>query len=318
MNRPHVVVVGSSNTDLVVNASRIPRAGETVLGSGFLMAQGGKGANQAVAAARLGAHVTLVGRVGKDAFGKEAIRKLKRARVNTDFMVVDKTAATGVALIVVDHTGENAIAVAPGANHQLSVADVDAAGEQIQNADVLLLQLETRLDTVRHAATLASESGVPVILNPAPAQPLDADLLKTVSVLTPNQGEAEVLGRPFGSGNDSLRTVGKQLRNAGARNVVITLGGQGALLVTDALTEQVAAPKVEPVDTTGAGDAFNGALAVATAGGQTLAQAVRFASLAGALTVTRRGAQPALPTRAELEAFRDRVGGQAPTGTATT
>ncbi len=302
-----IVVVGSSNTDLVVNAARIPRAGETVLGESFLMAPGGKGANQAVGAARLGADVTLVARIGNDAFGAQALEGFAREQIDTDYIVRDESAASGVALIVVDQTGENAIAVAPGANRLLTVADVEAAREPIASADVLLLQLEVPLQTVKYAARIAADAGVPVILNPAPAQPLDAETLRLTTVLTPNQHEALALARPFSDGNDSLRTIGRRLRDAGAHNVVITLGNQGALLITERQAQQVAAPKVKSVDSTAAGDAFNGALAYALAGAEPLVEAVRFASLAGALAVTRRGAQPSLPTRAEMAAFAETV-----------
>jgi ribokinase len=303
MDRPNLVVIGSSNTDLVVQATRIPAPGETVLGSSYKMVGGGKGANQAVAAARLGANVTFVARVGSDAFGEAALEGLLREGVATDFVFRDEQAHSGVALIVVDEQGENAIAVAPGANNQLCVADVDRAKHHITKADAVLLQLEIPLEVVLYSATLATEAGVPVILNPAPARPLTPELLHAVTVLTPNQHEAALLSGVTVTGSESAREAGHALRRLGVPTVVITLGAAGALLVSENIVEHVPGSRVVAVDTTAAGDSFSSALAVALAAGMTLTPAAHFAAAAGALAVTRVGAQPSLPTRSEVEDF---------------
>ena len=300
---PRIVVVGSSNTDLVVRAPALPGPGETVLGSAFLVAPGGKGANQAVAAARLGARVTLVARLGADEFGDRALAALGREGIDTTFIARDAAAASGVALIVVSESGENAIAVAPGANMRLTAADVDRAAPAIRDADALLLQLETPLPTVRHAATLAMKAGVPVILNPAPAAPLAGELLSRVSVLTPNEREAAALTGASASGVGAARQAALRLHASGVADVVITLGREGALMEGEAGSGHVPGCAVTVVDTTAAGDAFNGALAVALAEGAPLGRAVRFANRAAALSITRPGAQPSLPTREAVESF---------------
>ena len=300
---PRIVVVGSSNTDMVVKTAKIPTAGETVLGENLIVAAGGKGANQAVAVARLGADVTLVARVGKDPFGRQSIEAFRKEDIQTDWVICDETNPSGVALITVDDKGENAITVAPGANRRLTESDVDRARDQIQQADALLLQLEIPLSTVVHAAGLASQAGVPVVLNPAPAAELDEKLLRNITVLTPNLGEAERLTGLRINDNDSAYTAASELRRKGASSVVITLGARGSLLVRADKAEHIPAREVKALDTTAAGDAFNGALAFALATGQSLEKAVRSANLAGAFSVTRLGAQPSLPTREQLIDF---------------
>lgn len=299
--RPHIVVIGSSNTDIVVRAARIPAAGETVLGHSHWMAAGGKGANQAVAAARLGAEVTLVACVGTDSFGEAALEGFDREGIRTDFVVRDPSAHSGIALIVVDERGENAIAVAPGANSRLAVADVERARIRIERADLVLLQLEIPLEAVMHAARIASDAGVPVILNPAPAQPLSRELLRRVAVLTPNQSEAELLAGMVRGEIDPLDKAAASLRALGVASVVITMGAAGALIADERGGRRVPGFRVDAVDTTAAGDAFSGALAVALASGWPLDEAVRFAVAAGALAVTRAGAQPSLPSRPAVD-----------------
>jgi len=299
---PRIVVVGSSNTDLVVTLPALPKPGETLLGGDLLTAQGGKGANQAVAAARLGAAVTLVGCVGDDDFGATSLAQYAREGMDTSRIRVVAGAPSGVALIFVGATGENMIAVAPGANLRLTPADIEAAAPVIQAADVLLLQLETPLATVLSAARLAHAAGVKVILNPAPAQPLPASLLALVDVLTPNEREALLVS---GLPADAAPTAAAaRLHSLGIKTVVITLGAAGALIKT---AEQAAftAPgfRVPAVDTVAAGDAFNGGLAVALAQGQPLATAVRFANAVAAVAVTRPGAQASLPSAQEAAAF---------------
>jgi ribokinase len=301
-----VLVVGSSNTDMVLRVPRIPRPGETVLGGAFAMAGGGKGANQAVAAARAGARVTFVARVGDDVFGERALAGFAADGVDTRFVLKTAGAASGVALIAVDERGENSIAVASGANEHLSVADVDAAATAFAAADLVLLQLESPLETVAAAVRKAGEKGTLVVLNPAPARPLDEALLAGVSVLTPNETEAELLSGVPVRDDDGVRTAAAALRRRGPGTVVITLGGRGVYALAPDFEGFAPAFRVEAVDTTAAGDVFNGALAVALAEKRPLAEALRFAQAAAAISVTRPGAQPSAPSRAEIGMFMSR------------
>jgi ribokinase len=310
MNRPRIVVVGSSNTDMVVKAERIPRPGETVTGGEFVMAAGGKGANQAVAAARLGAEVTFVAKTGQDMFGDRAIEGYQKEGVVTDLILRDPEHSTGVALIMVDQEGENLIAVASGANHALTPDDVRRAAERIRGADLVMLQLETPMDTVRFTAQLAADAGVPVILDPAPAAPLDASLLERATYLTPNESEAERLAGIGVHDEASARAAAERLLRDGARHVIVTLGAQGALVATQDGVSLIPGYKVDARDSTAAGDAFNGGLAAALAKGLSLEEAVRQANLVGALSVTRMGAQPSLPTEDELQRFAEEVAGR--------
>jgi ribokinase len=308
-----VLVVGSSNTDMIVRVPRIPRPGETLLGGDFAMAPGGKGANQAVAAARAGGRVTFVARVGDDPFGREARAGFARDGIDTRFVLTTPGAPSGIALITVDGRGENSISVASGANALLSVADVEAAGAAFDAADVVLLQLESPLETVAAAARGAKRRGVPVVLNPAPARELDDALLGVVTVLTPNEHEAGLLtGAPVEDERGAREAV-RRLRARGAGAVVVTLGARGAFASAEAFEGALPAFVVEPVDTTAAGDVFNGALAVALAEERPLPDALRFAQAAAAISVTRPGAQPSAPTRVEIEAFLGSNGDQAGT-----
>ncbi|HET8655363.1 MAG TPA: ribokinase [Longimicrobiaceae bacterium] len=298
-----IVVVGSSNTDMIVNVREMPRAGETVLGGTFFMAAGGKGANQAVAAARAGGDVTFVGCVGADLFGRQAVQQLTDDGIDTGFVFTEEGAASGVALILVDGTGENSIAVAAGANAMLRPAHLVRAEPAIRAADALVLQLETPLETVEAAARMAAERGVKVILNPAPAQPLDRELLRHVSILTPNETEAEAL-TGVGIGDDaSLNEAASVLLSAGPDAVLITLGAHGVFVATAGVRERVPGIGVRAVDTTAAGDVFNGALAAALTEDRPLLEAVRFANAAAALSVTRLGAQPSVPHREEISSL---------------
>lgn len=296
---PRIVVVGSSNTDMVVKTDRIPMPGETVIGGDFVMAGGGKGANQAVAAARLGAEVTFVARLGRDVFGDQAIEGFQHDGINTEYVTRDKDTPSGVALIFVDANGENVIVVAPGANDRLQPEHVQQARKAFDSADVLLVQLEVPLDTVTAAVSMAKETGTTVILNPAPARELPDSLLKMVDVLTPNETEAARL-----SGVDPTTMepgeVGENLLALGVQTVVMTLGAQGGIIITRDGALHFEALKVDAVDTTAAGDAFSGALAVALAEGKDLKDAAGFAAKVAALSVTRMGAQPSLPTRQEV------------------
>lgn len=307
MNGPRIVVVGSSNTDMVVKAERIPVPGETVTGGQFVMAAGGKGANQAVAAARLGAEVTFVAKLGEDMFGDQAVDNYRKEGILTNLILRDPASSTGVALIMVDDQGENLIAVASGANHFLSPQDVERAADRIRGADMVMLQLETPMETVEFTAGLADEAGVPVVLDPAPAAPLGDSLLEQVTYLTPNETEAERLTGVKVEDEASAEAAAVNLLQRGAGNVIVTLGAKGALVATPDRVALVPSYEVEPRDSTAAGDAFNGGLASALAKGLPLEEAVREASLVGALSVTRLGAQPSLPTGEEVRRFAKEV-----------
>jgi ribokinase len=277
-----------------------------VLGGQFVTVSGGKGANQAVAAARLGGAVHFVGRLGADAFGDTLYTALTGDGILPDHLRRDPETPTGVALIGVDERGQNAIIVAPGANHRLLEPDIDAARDSIAAAAYLVIQLEIPLGTVAHALQVAGEVGTRVLLNPAPVRhtsPLPEALLRRVDVLTPNEHEAaNLLGYPTPEGLD-MEQVAQRLLGLGIGAVVVTLGGDGCLLATSDGVKHLPAHRVTPVDTTAAGDCFTGALAVALASGKEMEAAISFASRAAAISVTRLGAQPSLPTRAEVEAF---------------
>jgi ribokinase len=296
-----IAVVGSLNMDLIVRSPRIPRPGETILGGTFHTAPGGKGANQAVAAARLGGAVSMVWRVGSDAFGDQLLGGLAADGVDAAHVARDPAAATGIALITVDDVGQNSIVVASGANARLSPANVDGAAAVIAAARVLLLQLESPPETVLRAAELGRAHGVTVVLNPAPARPLPDALLKLVDVLVPNESETSLLtGLPAGD-MAQAEAAAAALRRLGVGAVILTLGERGALLAHEGGMEAVPPFPVTPLDTTAAGDAFVGALAVALAEGRPLVEAVRWGNAAGALATTRLGAQPSLPNRREVE-----------------
>ncbi|MBQ5899864.1 MAG: ribokinase [Alistipes sp.] len=304
----NIVVIGSSNTDMVVKTSHLPAGGETVLGGTFFMNAGGKGANQAVAAARYGNRVVFVAKTGDDLFGKQVLKSLKEDNIVTDYVFVDKENPSGVALITIDSEAENCIVVAPGANMALSPADIDVAAEEIRNADVLLMQLESPVETVTYAAKMAAEAGVPVILNPAPApaEPLSEELLKSLYLITPNRSEASRLSGIEVKDMESAYRAAKAIRDMGPKYVIITLGNEGSLLDDGTMPMRVEALKVEAVDTTAAGDTYNGVLASVIAEGRSLIEAMREANVAAAISVTRMGAQPAAPTREEINEMKKR------------
>ncbi|MBF8294575.1 MAG: ribokinase [Bacteroidetes bacterium] len=299
--RPKIVVVGSSNTDLVVKLPRLPQPGETIIGGTFSMASGGKGGNQAVAAARAGGDVTFIARVGDDHFGRQAIEGYKNDRVDVKSIGVSPGASSGIALIFVDEFGENCIGVASGANNEFSPSDLERASDTLTSADILLLQFEIPLPTVEAAIQTASEAGVRVILNPAPARNLDPELYKLLSVITPNEIETEILTGIHVSDDASIAYAAASLLDRGVSAVIITLGARGAFLAEAGKSEFIPAFKVIPVDTTAAGDVFSGALAVSLGENSSVSDAVRFASAAAALSVTRPGAQPSAPRRDEIE-----------------
>jgi ribokinase len=301
--QPKIVVIGSANTDMIVRTPHIPKVGETVLGNDFMQSRGGKGANQAVAAARLGAQVTFVARLGQDHFGQAAFEAYEKERINTKFIVWDVEAPTGVALIMIDSEGEDIICVAPGANWKLSTSDILAAEEAIKSADCVLLQLEIPLKTVEYAIRLASKYHVRVVLNPAPMAKLSEEVLEKVDVLTPNETEA---ARLTGNHVSHPRDLAYNLnRKYGIQNVIVTMGKAGAVIsrLHSPSPVEIPAFPVDSVDATGAGDAFNGGLVVALARGDPLEEAVRYANAVGALATTKEGAQSSSPTAQEVQAF---------------
>lgn len=304
--QPNILVVGSINMDLAVRSTRMPAPGETVLGEGFVTSAGGKGANQAVAAARLGAHCRMMGRVGDDTFGRTLLERLRAENIDCTDVGIESAAPTGVAMIVVDAKGENSIVVASGANFRLTPDDVFPRGEAFDWADVLVVQLELPLPTVRAAVDLARRRGSKVVLDPAPAPPRLPGALCRVDVLSPNVTEAEALTGKKAHEERVEKLVAMDLIAQGAEAAVLKLGSRGAMVVAaDGHFYRIPPCKVDVVDTTAAGDAFTGALAVAIGRGEGLREAARFANAAGALACTRLGAQSAMPTLAEVRIFLD-------------
>jgi ribokinase len=298
-----VIVVGSLNMDLVVRTPRIPVPGETIIGRDFHTLPGGKGANQAVAAARVGGRVTMVGRLGQDDFGQALRRNLEAANIDQTYLSMDDTAATGVALIEVDDAAQNSIVVASGANMQLTPTHVEAAAQAIAKADVLLLQLEVPLETCIRAAEIAQQQQTTVILNPAPAQTLPEHFLRLVDILIPNESETALLTQASIANQDDLAAAAQQLRAWGVKTIILTLGEQGALLADETGISLHPTFPVTPIDTTAAGDAFVGGFAVALAEGRPQSEAIRWGNATGALATTQLGAQPSLPTRQQVEAL---------------
>ena len=289
--------------DLVVKSPRIPAVGETILGGDFIMTPGGKGANQAVAAAKLGAEVYFIAKLGDDIFAEQSLSNFKKEAVNTKYITQTREAPSGVALITVDDAGNNVIVVAPGANQILSPDDVKRARPDIVSSEALVAQLEIPLETVEFAAQLANDCSVPFILDPAPAQKLGPELLKMVDVLTPNETEAQILTGIEVTDEESACKAAKNLLECGVKSVILTMGAKGLLLVDNDKMEFISAVKVDAVDTTAAGDAFTGSLAVGLAQGKTLYDAALFANYVAALSVTKMGAQSSMPTREAVESF---------------
>jgi len=301
-------VVGSINIDLVTKVTRFPRPGETIIGGDLKTIAGGKGANQAVAAARLGAEVTLVGRVGDDVFASQLKKNLVAKGIDVTHVSTSSDTASGVALILVNEAGQNSIVVASGANAKVTPRDVENAAKVISTADMLLLQLEIPLESVYRAAQIAHEQGVTVVLNPAPAQPLPADLLSLIDFLIPNESEASALvsalsGMPA-TGPEEMEASAAKLRTFGVETVILSAGERGAFLADRRGNRRFPAFSLEQVvDTTAAGDAFVAGLATAIAEGKPLSEAVLWGNAAGMLAVTQAGAQPSLPSRAKVEAL---------------
>ena len=286
---------------MVVNMERLPLPGETLIGGKFFMNPGGKGANQAVAAARLGGNVTFVAKVGNDTFGQRAIEQYQAEGIETRYVMVDSENPSGVALIMVDAQGENCIAVASGANARLLPPDIDRAAEALTHAGILLMQLETPIRTVDYAARIAKEKGAKVILNPAPAQALPESLLRNLYMLIANETEAEFISGTQITDMDSVARAADIIADKGVENVVITLGSKGAFIKEKGNYHQVPARKVKAVDATAAGDTFCGAVCVALSEGQNITDAVEFANRCAAITVTRMGAQSSVPHRREVD-----------------
>jgi ribokinase len=295
-----ILVIGSSNNDMVIKTDKLPTQGETILGGTFLMNPGGKGANQAVAAARLGGKVTFISKTGNDLFGKQTSGLLKKEGIETRYIVKDSEVPSGVALIVVDANGENSIVVAPGSNSNLMPQDIPGDLFTTGKFEILLLQLEIPVMTVEYAALTAAENGIKVILNPAPAQKLHDYLLRHTWLLTPDESEAEVLTGIKVHNEATAEAAAKIFQNKGVKNVIITMGAAGAFLKSAEFNEIVPGNKVQAIDSTAAGDVFNGALAVALAEGKDLRDAVHYANKAASISVTRFGAQASAPFRNEV------------------
>ena len=301
MSKSRIIVVGSSNTDMVVRTGRFPKPGETIIGKEFFMNQGGKGANQAVAAARLGGNVVFVASVGDDVFGKAALQSLWDEGIDVSYVLMNKNKPSGVALITVDEQGENNIVVAPGANATLLPKEINHVPSLIEEGTFVLMQLEIPIETVEYIAQQAIRQGAKIILNPAPAQTLSQKILNKIYLMTPNEEEARYLTGIDVQDVDTAQQAAQKLIQKGVQNVIITMGAKGALALFEGEYIYVEAQKIVPRDTTAAGDVFNGALVVALNEGQPIGEALVFASQAAAVSVTRLGAQSSAPYRNELE-----------------
>jgi len=299
-----ILVVGSSNTDMVIKADHLPSPGETLIGGQFFMNPGGKGANQAVAAARCGGHVTFITKTGNDIFGREAIQLFKNEGINTSYVFSSEHHPSGVALITVDKKGENTIVVASGANANLTEKDIRSAETAIEGSSIVLMQLEVPLETVRYVAEVAKRINKIVVLNPAPACALPNDLLRNISIITPNETEAEVLTGINVRDMDGAMKAAENLSMKGVNTVIITLGSRGALVLHESTFTIIPAMEVNAVDTTAAGDVFNGVLVAALAEGKSILDSVSFACTAATISVTRLGAQASAPKRNEIEAIQ--------------
>ena len=297
-----IVVIGSSNTDMVVRSERLPRPGESVIGGGFMMAGGGKGANQAVAVARMGHRVIFAAAVGNDMFGDAAVAAYQRFGIDTTY-IARKETPSGVALIMVDGAGQNSISVALGANNTLTVEDVMPALELVESGDIVLLQLEIPMETVDACVAVAAAKGARVVLNPAPAAVVSEHTLSKLYLITPNQTEAQTLTGVDVTDEATAQLAAQVLVSHGVERVVITMGSAGAYLYEEGKGVLIPACKVSAVDTTAAGDVYNGALCAALAEGHSLQDALKFATKASAISVTRVGAQPSVPTREEVDNF---------------
>ena len=302
-----IIVIGSSNMDLVAKAPRIPVTGETLTGTDFFMVPGGKGANQAVAAAKLGAEVVFITKLGKDVFASELLENFKSVNINTQHIEQLNGVPSGIAVIAIDDKGQNMIIVVPGANGKLAPVDVDKAQSDIANAAVVVAQLEVPIETVEQAAKIANQNNIPFILDPAPAKPLSDELLSRVDILTPNETEAEALTGIKVTDEKSADMAADALLAKGVKTVIVTLGEKGLLLATQGNKEMIPNHKVNAVDSTAAGDAFTGSLAYGLARGNSIKDAAVYANAVAAVSVTRYGAQPSMPRLKEVQEFFNQV-----------
>lgn len=298
-----ITVVGSLNMDLVVNVDKMPKVGQTVIGSNFKEVPGGKGANQAVAMARLNGQVNMIGKVGQDGFGKELLDSLKKDKVNIEYVKAEKNIASGVALITVNEDADNSIVVAPGANYELKKEDIDNCIDAINESDIVVIQLEVPIDTVRYTLEKSKELNKYTILNPAPAVKLGDEIIKNVDLLTPNETELEILSGIQIKEDKDILSAAKALINKGVKELIVTLGSKGALYINKDMHKMYKSYKVSAVDTTAAGDSFTGAVAVSLANDENIDKAIDFASKVGALSVTKEGAQSSLPYLEEVINF---------------
>lgn len=298
-----ILVIGSSNIDMTAKVERLPRPGETIGNAVFMQANGGKGANQAVAAARLGGDVTFVTCVGKDANGDMLKKQFTTEKIHTDYMITAKDAPTGTALIFVAADGENCIAVAPSANNCILRNNIDAIKNVIDETDYILLQLEIPIDTVEYIVEYASKKGKKIILNPAPAAKVSDELLNKLYLITPNETESGIIAGMQVENPEEILKAAEVLMKKGVENVIITLGSKGSLLVNSTGKKMFEARKVQAIDTTAAGDVYNGALVAALAEGKTLEDAIRFATISSSISVTRMGAQTSVPYRQEVDSL---------------
>lgn len=303
MKNPKIVVVGSSNTDMVVKVPRIPVRGETIIGDKFMTISGGKGANQAVAAARAGADVTFIACVGDDQYGQQAIENYKREGINTSYIKIEKGVHSGIALITVSEDGENSIAVAPGANNDLIPEDINMYKEAFIDAKLILIQLEIPMRTVEAVINLADSMEIPLMLNPAPGCTIPHSFQKKITWITPNESEASIITFKENLSGNNIKDMASELHKMGAATVLITLGKDGVYLKNDEYHQKIDSYQVTAIDTTAAGDIFNGTLAFALASEMPLMESVDFAQRAAAISVTRMGAQPSAPFRKEIDCF---------------
>ena len=299
----NICVIGSLNMDLVVNVDKMPKPGQTIIGSNFKEVPGGKGANQAVAMARLNGNVSMIGKVGEDGFGQTLINALKNDKVDTTYIKTTK-GATGVALITVDNNAQNSIVVSPGANFEVKEEDIDNNIEAIKNSDIVVLQLETPLNTIKYALKKSKELNKYTILNPAPALKLDDEIIKNVDLLTPNETELEIISGVNIETEEDIQKAAQIMIEKGVKELIVTLGSKGSLYINKEKSIFKKAYKVEAVDTTAAGDSYTAALAVALSKDQSIEEAMDFASKVGALSVLKEGAQSSLPTLEDVENFR--------------
>jgi len=301
-----VTVVGSFMYDLVATAPRRPKTGETLIGDSFGMFLGGKGANQAIAASRAGASVTMVGRLGNDLFGNQFLEKFSEEGIKTDFVIQDTENGTGVGMPLIDASGDNSIVIIPQANMALTVENIDKAESVIADSDVLVLQCEVPMEANKRAAEIANKNDTLVILNPAPARKIPDTLLSLVDIITPNESEAEILTDMPTETNSQAMEAAHHLLSKGVETVILTLGSRGSLLLTEKMEKRIPAYLVDVIDTTAAGDAFCGALAAILSNGSIIEEAIKIANAAGALAVTKLGAEPSLPTKKDIDQLINR------------